>query len=344
MIIIINGPCGIGKTEVSWKLVEMFAQGVMLDGDYIGAVHPFEIYDDARIEHLYRTIHLLVAFQIEHGYSNFVINYVFETPESLAQLRGMLSDLDDVTYAFRLAANEDEIEQRIRRRNTEGASWELERFRELTAIMEAGAERGDMGYEVDTTGMAVKEVAETIWQNIHEAVEIVPYDPAWQDAFQEEKARIQAALGDLSLAVHHIGSTAVPELDAKPIIDIMVVVRRLEDAVGCIAPLRELGFAFINHPQNRDRRFFRKDARRSDGRGSYRTHHLHIVEEGSDSLHDHLAFRDALRANATWRQEYAELKTGLASEHNQDRATYSELKSTFVKKVSRTWPAEEGEK
>ena len=68
------------------------------------------------------------------------------------------------------------------------------------------------------------------------------------------------------------------------------------------------------------------------------------MEEGSDSLHDHLAFRDALRANATWRQEYAELKTGLASEHNQDRATYSELKSTFVKKVSRTWPAEEGEK
>ena len=125
MIVIINGPCGIGKTEVSWKLVEMFDQGVMLDGDYIGAVHPFEIYDDQRIEHLYRTIHLLVAFQIEHVYNNFVINYVFETPESLAELRGMLSNLDDVTYAFRLTASKDEIEQRVRRRNTAGASWEL---------------------------------------------------------------------------------------------------------------------------------------------------------------------------------------------------------------------------
>ena len=328
---------------MSWKLVEMFDQGVMLDGDYIGAVHPFEIYDDVRIEHLYRTIHLLVAFQIEHVYNNFVINYVFETPESLAELRGMLSNLDDVTYAFRLTASKDEIEQRVRRRNTAGASWELERFRELTAIIEAGAGRGDMGYEVDTTGMTIKEVAETIWRNIHEAVEIVPYDPAWQEAFQEEKARIQAALGDLSLAFHHIGSTAVPELDAKPIIDIMVVVRRLEDAVACIAPLRKLGYAFIDHPQNTNRRFFRKGAPRPDGRGTRRTHHLHIVEERSGSLHDHLAFRDALRASPTWRQEYAKLKAGLASQHKEDRATYSERKSAFVETVSRSYLAREGE-
>jgi tRNA A37 N6-isopentenylltransferase MiaA len=88
MIVIINGPCGVGKTEVSWNLVERFPEGVMLDGDHIGAVHPFEIYDQQRIAYLYQTIRHLVAFHIEHGYTNFVVNYVFETPESLAELRG----------------------------------------------------------------------------------------------------------------------------------------------------------------------------------------------------------------------------------------------------------------
>ncbi len=333
MIVIINGPCGVGKTEVSWKLVELVDRGVMLDGDYIGAIHPFEIYDDARIDYLYRTIYHLVAFHLENGYANFVINHLFETPESLAELRGMLSVLDDVTYAFRLSASAEEIEQRLLARENENLGWELKRYRELSAIMEAGADRGDMGYEIDTNGMLAGEVADRIWQNIHEAVEIVPYDPAWRDAYKEEEIRIHTALGELALAVHHIGSTAVPGLDAKPIIDIMVVVRRLEDAVYCIAPLRKLNYAFINHPQNIDRRFFRK--------GFPRTHHLHIVAENSASLCEHLVFRDALRANPTWRQEYAEFKSGLASQHKEDRATYSEKKSSFVKEVCRTYLPEE---
>ncbi len=81
MIIIINGPLGVGKTEVSQKLVELFDKGVMLDGDAIGAVHPFKIYDDERIEYLYQTIRHLVAFHIQHGYSNFVINRHFRLDE-----------------------------------------------------------------------------------------------------------------------------------------------------------------------------------------------------------------------------------------------------------------------
>jgi len=135
MIVIINGPCGVGKTEVSWNLVERFPEGVILDGDHIGAVYPFEIYDQQRIAYLYQTIRHLTAFHIEHGHSNFVVNYVFETPESLAQLRGMLSELDAVTYVFRLTGSERAMERRIRARATNNAAWELERFRELDAIM-----------------------------------------------------------------------------------------------------------------------------------------------------------------------------------------------------------------
>jgi GrpB-like predicted nucleotidyltransferase (UPF0157 family) len=203
--------------------------------------------------------------------------------------------------------------------------------------MEAGANRGDMGYEIDTAGLTAHQAAETIWKDIHEAVEIVPFRSTWEAEYAAEETRIRAALGARALTIHHIGSTAVPGLDAKPIIDIMVVVRRLQDAADCIAPLRKLGYAFIDYPQNTDRRFFRKGIRRPDGGGTRRTHHLHIVEQNSASFRDHLAFRDALRARPVWRQEYADLKAGLASQHKKDRAIYSERKTAFVARVVRSW-------
>jgi GrpB-like predicted nucleotidyltransferase (UPF0157 family)/predicted kinase len=324
--IIINGPCGVGKTEVSWDLVARFDKGVMLDGDFIGAVHPFEIYDDERIEYLYQTLRHLVAFHVAHGYHNFVINYVFETPQSLARLRHLLADLDDVVYAFRLTCAEDEMERRIRARNTgQEMEWHLKRFRELRAIQATNAARGDLGYVIDTTSLNVSQVADAIWKNVHEAVELAPYDPGWPAQYEAERARVQAALGDLAVEIHHIGSTAVPGLEAKPVIDILVAVRKLEDAMACVAPLQALGYTFIDYAQNTDRRFFRK--------GMPRTHHLHIVEQGSATMIQHLAFRDILRAHPELRQQYAQLKAELAARYKRDRATYTDSKSAFVKNV-----------
>jgi GrpB-like predicted nucleotidyltransferase (UPF0157 family) len=333
VIVIINGSCGIGKTAVAWELNARFDRAVMLDGDYIGAVHPFEIYDEARVAYLFETVHHLIAFHIARGgYHNFVTNYVFETPEQLAALRCLLSDLDDVTYAYRLVASDESIEARIRQREQESDAdlrWYLKRYKELVAIQEEAAGRGDLGFVVDTTGRTAEEVANAIWGDIHEAVEIVPYDPAWPARFEVERARIAAALGDLALEIHHIGSTAIPGLDAKPIIDTMVAVHRLDDTVDCIAPLQALGYAFIDYPQNVDRRFFRK--------GKPRTHHLHIVEAGSRSLIEHLAFRDALRADADLRREYQDLKRALRTKYEHDRAAYSESKGAFVEKVLARW-------
>ena len=80
MIIIINGSLGVGKSSVSEELHWKFDKSVHLDGDHIGDVHPFEIYDDARIHHLYRTLELLVGFHQKNGYRNFVINYVLSNP------------------------------------------------------------------------------------------------------------------------------------------------------------------------------------------------------------------------------------------------------------------------
>mgnify|MGYP002682440129 CR=1 FL=1 len=88
MIIIINGPLGIGKTSVSWELLRCFERAAMLDGDYLGAIQPFEIYDEARIAYLDQTFVHMSAWHKQHGYTNLVINYVFEQPEALARLRG----------------------------------------------------------------------------------------------------------------------------------------------------------------------------------------------------------------------------------------------------------------
>jgi GrpB-like predicted nucleotidyltransferase (UPF0157 family)/predicted kinase len=327
MIIIINGPLGVGKTEVAWKLIEKFERAVMLDGDYLGAVHPFEIYDEQRVTYLYDTICHVARFHVDRGWTNIVVDYVFESPEALARLRQALNEIDHANYAYRLTCRAEEIEHRIRSRSSDPdrVAWESRRFRELQAIQAANARRGDLGFAIDTTGMSIDEAAGAIWRDITAEVTVVPYDPAWPLGYEEEQAKIAAALGDRIVELHHVGSTAVPGLAAKPIIDIMIAVRQLDEAVECIGPLSDLGYAFNNHPQNVDRRFFRK--------GQPRTHHAHIIAAGSADLRRHLAFRDALRANPEWRDQYAALKYNLADRHRNDRRQYTESKTDFVRRV-----------
>ncbi|MBN1260483.1 MAG: GrpB family protein [Anaerolineae bacterium] len=325
MIVIITGPCGIGKTSVAWALVKRFERAVVLEGDSIGAVHPFEIYDDVRIEYLYQTLRHLIAFHVARGgYHNFVIDYVFETPASLARLRELLGSVDDDIFVFRLLADDAAIEQRIRQREAD-PGWYLDRYQELVAIQAQAALEGDMGTPVQTTGLDVEQVAGVIWGLLHDEIIVAPYDPAWPQRFEVERARVAQALGDLALEIHHVGSTAAPGLAAKPIIDILVVVRHLDDAPACAPALARLGYRFIDHPDNVDRRYFRK--------GHPRTHHLHIVAQGTAAHRDTLAFRDALRADPDLRDAYARLKVALGEQYRHDRSAYTAHKTDFVRKV-----------
>jgi len=333
MIVIINGPCGIGKTSVAWELIGHFDRAMMLDGDYVQAIHPFEIYDEARITYLYQTLAHLVGYHMEQGsYTNFVINYVFETPESLAKLRHMIAELDAEVYAYRLVASDEAIAARIRQREQASDAsmrWHLKRFKELIAIQDEASARGDMGLVIDTSNRSAVEVADAIWEDLHEAVEVVPYDPAWPDLFEEERAAVAAALGDLAQEIHHVGSTAIPGLSAKPIIDIAVVVRHLDDAIPCIAPLQALGYAFVDYPENTARRFFRK--------GKPRTHHLHIVAAAGKELANLLDFGAALRADPDLLQQYQDLKHRLAVQYQRDRAKYSKSKGDLIRGILETW-------
>ena len=166
MIIIINGSLGVGKTSVAERLNEKFIKCVHLDGDAVGDVHPFEIYDDARIDHLYRTLELLVSFHQKNGYHNFVINYIFESPESLQELLDLLRPLDPIIRTYWLTCNEEEQAGRIRKRERDGLEWELNRAVELQRIQAKAAELGFIGKEVDTSGLTPQETAEKIWKEL----------------------------------------------------------------------------------------------------------------------------------------------------------------------------------
>lgn len=160
------------------------------------------------------------------------------------------------------------------------------------------------------------------------AVMIVDYDPQWPILYEEEKARILGVIGHKVVAIEHIGSTAVPGLGAKPIIDIMVAVRHLSEAEQCIEPLQSVGYEYV--PEHEDfipeRRYFRK--------GHPETHrHLHIVEPTSDFWERHLFFRDYLRAHPKVARQYYELKRQLATKSGSDRQTYTDAKTPFIESV-----------
>ncbi len=327
MIIIINGPLGVGKTETAWALLEHFEKGVMLDGDYIGAVWPFDLHDEARLTYLYETLAHLIAWHRQHGYANFVINYVFESAAELTQLRHLLAVYDSDIYAFRLTAANSEIEQRVRRRGNMGLEWELHRFLELSVIQEAAAQQGDLGTVIDTTSLSVSQTAEMIaaWLWDWEKVQLVEYNPAWPPIYAQEAARVREALGGMALDVQHIGSTAVPGLTAKPIIDLMVVASMLEAGRQYDELLRPLGYSSPNLADEVNHRFF--------VRGLPRRFHLHIYPAGSAEIKRHLTFRNALRASDELRMQYSVLKRELTLQHNYDREAYTEAKTDFVNRA-----------
>lgn len=166
MVVIINGSLGVGKTSAAEALHAMFDKSVHLDGDQIGNVNPFENYGPKRIDHLYRTIALLIGFHQKSGYTNFVINYVFESATSLQNLVNLLLPLDHSIHTYWLTCDEAEQARRIRSRASEEVDWELQCFVELQHIQSEVAKQGFIGIPLDTTGSSAKEVAGKIWKDI----------------------------------------------------------------------------------------------------------------------------------------------------------------------------------
>lgn len=158
-------------------------------------------------------------------------------------------------------------------------------------------------------------------------IEVVPYDPRWPAAFERERALLEATLALWLVGPpEHIGSTAVPGLAAKPVIDIMAPVTSIAASYPAIDAARALGYQYFPYKSEVMHWFCKPSP-------EHRTHHLHLVPMGSSLWRERLAFRDALRANAGVRDAYATLKRTLAARHCLDREAYTDAKTPFIERV-----------
>ena len=161
-------------------------------------------------------------------------------------------------------------------------------------------------------------------------VNVVAHNPAWKDAFEVEAAQLIRVLADLVVAVHHIGSTAIPGICAKPIIDILLEVEDIGRLDLETAKLEAAGYEAKGEFGIPGRRYFRKD----DGRG-VRTHQVHAFQTGDGHVDRHLAFRDYMIAHPESARAYGALKQLLAREHPDDIDAYMDGKDSYIKEQER---------
>jgi GrpB-like predicted nucleotidyltransferase (UPF0157 family) len=158
-------------------------------------------------------------------------------------------------------------------------------------------------------------------------VHIVPYDPAWPALFEKERRTLETLLAKWLVGpVEHVGSTAVPGLAAKPVIDIMAAVESLDASRPAIPALADLDYLYFPYRPEEEHWFCKPSAK-------FRTHHLHLVPMGFRSWKERLVFRDYLRRNSATAAEYAALKRRLATQYEFDREAYTEAKGPFVQRV-----------
>lgn len=166
------------------------------------------------------------------------------------------------------------------------------------------------------------------------AVRIVDYDSAWPVLAEQELGRIEDAVGDVAVRLEHVGSTAVPGLSAKPVVDLQLSVAAIEPTGRYVVPLEGLGYLFAPAPESPDYHFFAKPPERP------RRYHLHVCETGSEHEFRHIALRDFLRSHPDEAARYAALKREVVARHPQDRLAYIDAKSEYVTDLERragTW-------
>lgn len=163
-------------------------------------------------------------------------------------------------------------------------------------------------------------------------IDIHPYDTAWPESFEQQRLQVEPVLRPWLIgSVEHVGSTAVPGLPAKPIIDMMAMVPSYEQAQGAVAAMREIGWTQVVEAGDEELRrwsFCYPEP-------AWRTHHLHVVEYVSQLGRDCLAFRDHLRHHPDDARRYAEIKQSLAAVHHDDRPAYRAGKAPFIEDIMR---------
>ncbi len=158
-------------------------------------------------------------------------------------------------------------------------------------------------------------------------VKLSKYDPEWKTLFEEESNKLLTVASDYLEDVQHIGSTAIPGIVSKPIIDILAAINSLSNISKIIKPLEQLDYIHRGEQGIPNRHLFVK------GGEDYRTHHLHVVEKEHSEWPKHILFRDYLRSHPLEAQEYSKLKQDLLKKYEFDREQYTDSKSDFIKKI-----------
>ncbi len=162
-----------------------------------------------------------------------------------------------------------------------------------------------------------------------EKVSIVSYDPNWVEKFEQEKELIQRTIGEfITGGIHHVGSTAIPGLSAKPIIDIMVGVDSLKNTKPCIEQLEKIQYCYYPYRPEIMHWFCKPSP-------EHRTHHLYLIEKDNSEFKARLAFRDYLKTHPETRKEYENLKVDLAEKFADDREAYTQAKTDFITTVTK---------
>ena len=156
-------------------------------------------------------------------------------------------------------------------------------------------------------------------------VVLAEYSPSWGEAFREERAVLARALASVPCEIEHFGSTAVPGLRAKPILDIAIGIEAPHPIEGCIPAIEETGYVYRGEDADAGSHLFVRGPE-----DEVRTHHLHVVRLGESNWERWLTFRDYLRGNADARETYAVEKARLASLHKDDREAYTAGKSQVI--------------
>ena len=159
-------------------------------------------------------------------------------------------------------------------------------------------------------------------------VGVVSYNPNWKNMYKEESEKIKNILNDIIIDIHHIGSTAIPEIKAKPVIDILVEVKDIEGVDQYNHKMKELGYKAMGEYGIPKRRFFRKGE-------SNRTHHIHIFQTGNEEIERHINFKEYLIAHPDKAREYSKLKEELVNKYTYDVENYTNGKSDFIKEIDR---------
>ena len=161
-------------------------------------------------------------------------------------------------------------------------------------------------------------------------IRVVPHNPCWATQFALEAKRVRKALGANVVAIHHIGSTAIPTIYAKPIIDMLVEVAALQRVDEDTSAMVALGYEGLGAFGIPGRRYFRKD-----NDAGIRVYHVHVFARESPQVERHLAFRDFMIYHPNWAEQYSALKQTLAAAHRDDREAYMDGKDAFIKEMDR---------